>query len=484
MEHKNSLGLYISNDSATAVVLAGHTSGASLVGAVSVKLTDPENDDQPKSYEQLAVELSKALSQKNLKFDSAAAAVDCSLYTQHTIRSEFKERRQIASTISFDAEEAVATDATRLAVTFNIVAADAIGSYVSTFTAGREEMTDLLKSLLSKSIDPTAIEPDVASLVRFFERYIDDQTPDNSLYVMATETACYLIKPSTEYEASTRSFIVTPTQNKTSVLKRELPLTIASLNEDVDITKLYLIDTTESIDTESLADVTTAQIEPVDLLQLTGASGDLAYDIPEIGHIAFAWGAALGDLTFCRRTDFREDFMPYQGRQKAIRTCLRTMSVCATVILLAIGAHFHLKLKTAEYQADGIQAKLIEQYKGAMHGKPPAGKIPIVSKLKSERNKLKNQKSGLALGDENSMPAKLTFILSALNDENLKNADLTIDQISINENNMTIRGNTPSKIHTLKLYTAIDENENLKRVTDRSSRSGNRDVFTVTLERQ
>ena len=130
MEQKSCLGIYLSKDSATVALVSASSRAVTKCFTVTAG-----NDAEPSS---LAAAISKQVAADNMKFADVAIAADCAMYIQHDLHSEFSDHKQIAQTINFDAEEAVAADAMDLAITFNITGTDPYGSTLTVFTARRD----------------------------------------------------------------------------------------------------------------------------------------------------------------------------------------------------------------------------------------------------------------------------------------------------------------------------------------------------------
>ena len=134
MSEKPSLGLFLSKDKAVAVWVPSGSDNT-----VDKKLTIIPSEYEPTV---IALQAARNIMQQGDEFDEVFVGVDCSLYSQYMLHSEFDDYHQVESTIKFDAEEAAATDAMNLAVTFDITGKDSIGlSFI---------MADMLKGSISK----------------------------------------------------------------------------------------------------------------------------------------------------------------------------------------------------------------------------------------------------------------------------------------------------------------------------------------------
>ena len=168
MEAKNYLGIYLSKDAATVVCIGSKGRGHDVLGCFSVSVQEqPEQDDH-----MLATLIARGCAERELQFSEAALALDCAMFMQHNVHSDFNDPKQIAQTVRFDTEEALATDISDIAIAFQIASSDQGGSELSVFTTQRKILSDVLLSLQSNHIDPVTVEPDVSCLSRFISRKV------------------------------------------------------------------------------------------------------------------------------------------------------------------------------------------------------------------------------------------------------------------------------------------------------------------------
>jgi hypothetical protein len=135
------LGIYLSKDTATVVCLGSQGRNRSVLGCFSVSAEEREKQN-PQALARLIAE---GCAERGLKFSEAAVALDCAMFMQHNVHSEFKDAKQIAATVRFDTEEAVSTDISDVAVAFEITSSDETGSELTVFTAERK-MIPILSS--------------------------------------------------------------------------------------------------------------------------------------------------------------------------------------------------------------------------------------------------------------------------------------------------------------------------------------------------
>ena len=475
MEQQKCLGIYISADKAVGVALEGHNGHYKVLGSFSVQ-RDPDQSD---------TSLADMIAGKNLVYDELSVAIDCSLYTQHDLHSEFSDHKQIANTIRFDAEEAVATDATELAIAFDVINTDDTGADVTVYTAKRDMITDMLNSMLQKGLDPTAMEPDIVCLGRFIENNNTPLADRNKLFVIISSSACYLIMPSDSHHApSVRSFLMSPSQDITSVLTREVPITIASMPTAQPVTSVAVSGNTENINSEKFSLKTGLDVTVMDLDEKTGVdSSNCPQDISQ-SDFAVAYGAALAELSRTRKTDFRNDFMPYEGRKRVIQKTLRIFSIAATVMIIAVGAYFQKNVIDTSRQANELKKNLYEDQAEVIFGEPyleKKEKRKLSSKLAGELRKIKSGKSGPSYGDDSSPTARLTFLFEAIN-ATKENNKIKINQISITPKTMSVRGTTANKSYTSDFIKQIDKHKKLKKDAVTLTPTVGESPFTVSIK--
>lgn len=477
MEQQKCLGIYLSAGSAVGVLLEGNSGHYKVAGACSIE-RDVEQPD-----ESLGAMIAEKINAQKLKYNEVSIAIDCSLYTQHDLHSEFSDYKQIANTIRFDAEEAVATDAMDLAITFDITHTGDNGSDVTVYTAKRDLMDDMLNGMMQKGIDPTAMEPDIVCLTRFIEKNNTPFTNRNRLIVNISPTACYLILPSDSHQAPcVRSFLVSPSQDITSVLSREIPITIASMPTSEPITSITVSGRVENVNNEEFTQRTGLEVATVDLAKNAGADTSHCPEGVIQSDFEIAYGAALAELSKTRKTDFRKDFNPYEGRKRIIQAALRIFSIAATLIVLAVGVHFQNSVNKTNKLADQLKKSLYEEQAAVIFGKPYSGAEKLSSKLSRELRNVKQGKSGPSFGDDSSVTARLTFLFEAVNKTKANNR-IIISKISVTAKTMRVEGTTASRGYTNDFFSKIDAHKKLRKgLNSVSSKRGSEDTFSVNIE--
>lgn len=485
MENENLLGIYLSKTKAAAVLLSAVQANPTILNCFSVSTDQGDDagqtDDNAPS---LAGLISQALAVRALKFGEVSIAIDCSLFTQHNLRSEFTDPKQIAQTIKFDAEEVLATDAANIAVAFEITAIEETGSDVTVYTADRHQFDDILADLQTNNLDPIAIEPDITCIARFIGHNFSAPENVRPFYTILSSSSCYMIGPKISDNAPTaRSFLLGPSQDKTTILSREVPITIAASvpqSPDQAVSALLLSGNLENIDYEQLAERTGLEIQTLDLPASVHADHATLNDCASTTAFTIAYGAAMSDFKKMRRTDFREDFAPYQGRRLIVQKTLRILSISITIMMLAIGVYFQSKVIRKHSYIASLDAKSNVDYSVIMSGKKHKGPEKMTSKLKRELKNVKSRQAGGNIDDE-SAPAKLTYIFKAFNSLD-KKIDLNIESIKISAKTMNIKGDTNSRSSTLKLYNSLKKQPKLKLGPQRTATKAGRDTFNVTLE--
>lgn len=480
MEQHNCLGIYLSSDWATAVLLAGGGAKAAVRQCFSIAI-----DSSGEQSLSIASMLAQNLVSRKINFADISIALDCALFTQHNIRSEFTDKKQIAQTIAFDIEEVAAIDAENLALSFNVTDTDEHGSQLAVFTADRQFLGDMLTDLQQNNLDPVAIEPDIICLARFLQ-HNRTAAGDHPLFVIFSKKSCYLITPSQSQQAPTvRSFLVGPSQNKTDLLASQIPLTIASQTSDEPITSIVIATDDNELDIDSLTQRTGIAIETVDISQTANGEPESIADCGDPVDFAIAYGAALAEIKKSEKCDFRRHFSPYQGKKLAMQNTLRVISISVTILMLALGIHFQLKVFKKKNYISGLNQKLNKQYAEVMFGQKPPERETIDSRLGRELTSIKNKQAGGGLGDDDSITSRLTLIMSAINDTP-KKIDLKISTINLIQKNTAITGNTASERTSRKNildFIKILEKHKLKVSPRKNIRTiAGRDIFTINIE--
>ena len=479
MENENFLGIYLSKTTATAVLLSADQGNPSILNCFSVS-TDQAEDDGAS----LAGLISQGLAGRGLKFGEVSIAIDCGLFTQHNLRSEFTDPKQIAQTIKFDAEEVLATDAANIAVAFEITGVEESGSDVTVYTADRHQFDDILSDLQANNLDPIAIEPDITCIARFIEHNFSAPESVCPFYTIISSSSCYMVGPKISDNSPTaRSFLLGPSQDKTTILSREVPITIASSapqSPDQAVSALLLSGYLENIDYDQLAERTGLEIQTLDLPASVSAGLTTLNDCASATAFTIAYGAAMSDFKKMRRTDFREDFSPYQGRRLIVQKTLRILSISITIMMLAVGVYFQSKVIRKHSYIASLDAKGNLDYSVIMAGKKHKGPEKMTSKLKRELKNVKSRQAGGNIDDE-SAPAKLTYIFKAFNSLPA-NIDFNVESITISAKTIRIKGDTNSKSSTLKLYSSLKAQPKLKIVSQTGGTKAGRDTFNVNLE--
>jgi hypothetical protein len=445
-----SVGLFLSRNKAVAVWVSAGSEPAVLH---TMNITPAEDE-----LSTIAVQAARAAARAGFDFAEVFIAIDCGYYTQYKLRSEFNDYNQVESTIKFDAEEAAATDAMNLAVAFDITGKDQIGSEVTVYTADRQSLTDILLDVQEGTLDPSLIEPDGVCLARALSHDPRLAGHSDTVFVVLSSSNCYMIRPQTDFAPTVRTFLIGAGQNVTNILSRELMLAAGSTDPEKPIKSVVMMGCVDAIDTGLLAQRSGLEVvieQPDKEIARTAAieEGIACHEL------MIAYGAALAAKTRGHKTDFRRDFMPYQGRRKILEGSLRLIREIAK-----------------------LQGKLLSEHKVVTYGKSPPRGMSVVSSLSRELARAKQMEAGMGPGDDKSVPAKLTFFLDAVN-KTPKNVDVNIRQVTVTERSMKVVGDTNSRSATETLFNQVKKHPRITMngETMRSS-ADNRDAFQFNVE--
>jgi hypothetical protein len=483
VESPNYLGIYLSKDTATVVCLGGRN----VLGCFSVTIEETE-EQKPQELVRLITE---GCAKRGLKFSDVAVALDCSMFMQHNVRSKFNDPKQIAATIRFDAEEVLGMDITDLAIAFKVTSSSQAGSSLTVFTAQKRQLSDILISLQSNNIDPITIEPDVNCLSRFILQNVSLPPDLRSLFCVLSDSSGYFIAFAESQETPSsgvalakteamRTFLVRPAQERNELLAREVPITIALVETDKPVNSIKVFDSTGSVDYQQLSKRLGIEAGSVDLVAAAGSGPEALADCAGPVGFAIAYGAALSHLEKAQSVNFRNDFMPYQGKKVRLQKAMKFSSVSVAVLILAAGVYFQLQLWQKNKYRSQLYEKFEKQYSAVMFGKKPPDRTSPVKKLEGELKRIENVKKGLlSVTGEESISAKLTLVLDAFN-KCAAQTNLNIDSISITTRTISIAGDTSSRENTLKLFDAIRQSR-LEILQQNLDAKGGRDNFSITV---
>jgi hypothetical protein len=475
----NYLGIYLSKDKATVVCLGAQGDNKNVLGCFSVAVEEKAEHNQ----QTLATLIAQGCAERELEFSEVAVALDCALFMQHNVHSEFSDPKRVAATVRFDTEEALATDISDVAIAFTIAASGQEGSQLTVFTAQRKILSDIILSLQSRNIDPATIEPDVNCLSTFISQKVslpESQQGATLFGLLSRRRGYFALRTKSQQATSVRTFLVGPKQNRAQLLARETLITATLMQTSEPISSVRIVDSCNSIDHQQLGEKLGVEAGIVDLAGAAGIEAETLADCDDPVDFAIAYGAALAHFEKVQCINFRSDFMPYQGKKLRLQKALQFASVSVTILLLAVGLYFQTQLLKSNKNISRLHNKLAKDYSAVMLGQTLPRKTSPTRKLGSELRRIKDLKSELiGAGGQKSLSSKLALILGAFN-ECAAPTNLNIDSITITDNMMSIDGDTSSRSNTLKLYNVMKGNFDV--LPRHVEGKGPRDNFSITLD--
>jgi hypothetical protein len=479
LEAKNYLGIYLSKDAATVVCLGPQGKNPNVLGCFSVSV----QEQTEQKYQELATLIAQGCAERELRFSEVAVALDCAMFMQHNLHSDFKDPKQIAQTVRFDAEEVLATDISEISIAFKIISSDQTGSKLSVFTAQRKILSDVLLSLQSNNIDPITLEPDVSCLSRFISRKVSLPEDSHPLFGVISCRSGYFVVPDSSGSKETsfmRTFLVGPRRARAELLAREVSVTRALLESEEPIDCLRGFDSTGTVNYQQLSEKLGLKASSVDLAESAAIEPQSLADCADPVDFVIAYGAALAHLEKPQSINFRSDFMPYQGKKMRMEKALKFASVSVTILLLALGVYFQMPLlKTNEYRSE-LHKKFAMDYLVVLPGekKLPTKFRDALRKLSSEDRRIQMVQSGTGATGEESMMSKLTSVLEAFN-KCAASTNLKLDKITVTTKYIRIEGDTSSRSNTNKFFATIGEKMEIEQFNyDFKDR---RDNFNLTV---
>jgi hypothetical protein len=476
------------------------------LGCFSASVEGQEHPDSP-GTSALASLIAQGCAERGLKFSEVAVALDCAMFMQHSVHSDFNDLKQIAATVRFDAEEALATDISDVALAFKINSSDKAGSELTVFTAQRKILSDVLFSLQQHNLDPVTIEPDVNCLSRFICQKVSSTESQEvrTLFGMLSRRSGYLIVPPTgagggaagagSQKASTvRTFLVSPTQGRGQLLAREVLVSTALIASLGPINRVKVFDSAGSVDYEQLGKKLGIGAEEIDWLEAAGIETQTLADcagpaapgrtVPAYGgpvDFAIAYGAALAHFEKGRGVNFRDDFSPFQGKKLRLQKTLKYLNISVTILLLTLGLHFQIGVFRENGLRNDLRDRFAKAYSAAMPSQKLSDKDKIrdgVRKLSSLLRRIESEKKGL-ITDEEAVSSKLTLVFDAFN-KCAAQTNLNIKSISVTPRDIGITGDTSNRRNTLAFFDTVRKS-GLEISKEAFGAKGARDTFSITV---
>ena len=525
-EQKNSsLGIYIAKDHATVVCVQLLGRQRNLIGCFTVSLDsalpaempaanriEPEQSaakqvsqpsqagtaaaegqtvEEQSPIENLVARIAAGCAEKQFKFDNVAVALDCSMFMQHSIHSEFADARRVAQTVRFDTEEALATDASDVAIAFKIISSGQDGSNLNVFTAPKNMLGELLTALLANNIDAVSVEPDVGALTRFLCHGVELPPDAHLMFCLLSQKNGYVVTPLTMpwlgvspmAPAEMRTFLLGNPKNRADLLTREIRMTTAQLSSVVSVKRLEVFDAAGEINCGQIAQNLATETFPVDIVGPSGLSSDVLPSRPDVVEFAIAYGAAIWKLNPPGTIDWRNDFMPYQGGKLRLQSALKLLSVALATLMFAIGVLVLMNILQLKKDRAVVREKFTKDYAAFMFGQTmPSKAREAVRRLDSARRRIRDSQKGiLATSGEDAVAGKLNLVLQAFN-KCAAATGLNIDSVRITDRSITISGDTSSSANTLRVFDALRQS-NLNILQQNIYTTGDgRGHFNVSVE--
>ncbi|MFH1717945.1 MAG: hypothetical protein ABIF19_11375 [Planctomycetota bacterium] len=484
MKSQNYLGIYISRDTATVVCIDSQGKDGNVAGCFTVAVEESEQA----SMQTLAGLIVRGCDERQLKFSEVAVALDCAMFMQHSVHSQFSDPKQIASTVKFDTEETLATDIADVALAFEIVSADEAGSELNVFTSQRKVLSDVLTALQEYNLDPVTIEPDVSCLSRFIRRKVKAAEPPEpeALFAILSRRTGYLIVPArpsgeeAHSAATVRTFLVGPTQDRSSLLTREVLVTTALLKGVNTAHSLKVFDSAGKVDFQQLGEKLGIETAELDWHEAAGTPPQKLADCANAVDFAIACGAALTHSQKGHCVNFRDDFSPFQGKKVRLQQALKFAAISVTVLLAAVGLYFHTQLYSANKDKNNLRARFARDYSAVMLDKlgDNVEMRNAVRHIGDMLRKLEKEKQGL-IADEKSISSKLTLVLAAFN-KCASKTGLNVKSITITNNDIIITGDTPSRQNTTTFFEEL-RSSGLEILRPNFELKGARDNFNIIV---
>jgi len=484
VESQNYLGIYISRKTATVACLGPQKKDGDVLKCFSVSVEGQEQTDM----NALAGLIAQGCAERELKFSEITVALDCAMFMQHSVHSEFKDPKQIAATVRFDTEEALATDITNIALSFEIASSDQTGSQLTVFTAERKILTEVLDALQQYNLDPINIEPDVNCLSRFICRHVTsaDSEQTGTLYGLLSHRNGYLIIPpaATDEESLkasiVRTFLVGATQDRAKLLQREVLVTKALAEGAGPVNCIKIFDSTGAIESQQLDEKLGMETSVIDLLSIAETKLHPEAECGDPIDFAIAYGAALALSEKGRSVDFREDFSPFQGKKLRLQKTLKAAAISVTILVVAVGLYFHTQLFSVSRSKNNIRSRFAKDYAEVTLDKlsDNVKTKDAVRELGKLLRRIEDEKKGL-ITNEKSISSNLTLLLAAFN-KCAAQTGLNIDTVNITTKAIMVTGDTSSRQNRQRFFATV-RGSGLEIKQEGYGLKDNRESFRITI---
>ena len=265
------------------------------------------------------------------------------------------------------------------------------------------------------------------------------------------------------------------------MLIKQISMTTALLQTAWAVNRLEIFDTADTVSCDDIAKKITIEADRIDITALAKLSADAIADCPDAVEFAIAYGAAIAQLDGSGGTNFRGDFMPYQGRKMRLQQTLKFFAVAAVILMFTVGLYGLMQALQFNKYRTQLQTKFAKDFTAVMFGeKMPSKTKEATRKISTALRRIKEAQKGFSLTGEEAVAAKLALVLQALN-KCAAATGLNIDTVSITDKMITINGDTPSPENTLKMFEALKQT-GLNVLQQRISTDGGRSTFGVTVE--
>ena len=484
MESQNYLGIYISRKTATVVCLGPQKKDGDVLKCFSVSVEGQQQEDM----NALAGLIAQGCAERELKFSEITVALDCAMFMQHGVHSEFKDPKQIAATVRFDTEEALATDITNISVAFEIASSDEHGSQLTVFTAERKVLTEVLDALQQYNLDPINIEPDVNCLARLICRDVTSAESEQAgtLYGLLSARNGYLIVPPADTDEKSlkasivRTFLVGATQDRAKLLQREVLVTTALAEGVGPIKCIKVFDSTGAIESQQLGEKLGMETGVIDFHSIAETKLRAEAECADPIDFSIAYGAAMAFSEKSRSVDFREDFSPFQGKKLRLQKTLKAAAISVTILLVAVGLYFHTQLFSVNGSKNNIRSRFAKDYAEVTLDKLPDNvkAKDAVRELGNLLRRIEDEKKGL-ITNEKSISSNLTLLLAAFN-KCAAQTDLSIDTVNITTKAIMVTGDTSNRQNRQRFFETI-RNSGLEIKQESYNLKDNRESFRITI---
>ena len=292
-------------------------------------------------------------------------ALDCAAFMQHAVHSEFSDPKQIAATVRFDTEEALATDVSDVAVAFRVTSSGEEGCESRCLHRPAGGAVGHPALAAEQRDRPGGRGPRCLLPVPLPGRSTPErpEAPEQStLYALLSDCRGYLVvrvRAAAAFRTADVPDRGGPGQNRVAGARDSGHHGAGRDGPSGGPTSCVFDakgEVSHGVPPAKGRGSTGQRVRSGRLWR--APSRAISPTAPNAVDFALACGAALAPAEKANSVNLRNDHMPYLGKKRRLQNAVRFLSISVTILLLAVGVYFHSQLIRVNKQRESLRDKL------------------------------------------------------------------------------------------------------------------------------